>query len=55
VIEKKLTQDDLEAEISRLREALSLARSMILCGEQMSPQAEAMINDALHHNDGPEA
>ena len=37
-----------KARVQGLREALSLARSMILSGESMSPTAEAMFEVALH-------
>ena len=36
-----------EAEVERLRRALSLAVSMIRSGEDMSPQAEAVFREAL--------
>jgi hypothetical protein len=37
----------LNGEVERLRRALSLARSMVLCGDAMSPRAEAEIDAAL--------
>ncbi len=43
----KICLEELELENARLREALSLARSMILCGEKMSPRAEEQISGAL--------
>ncbi len=35
------------AENARLREALTMARSFILCGDEMTPEAEKVIDGAL--------
>lgn len=39
--------DYLQTENKRLREAFGLARSMVLSGEKMSPQAEEIFEQAL--------
>lgn len=36
-------------QVTAARRALGLARSMILCGESMSPEAQAEIDAALHY------
>ena len=36
-----------EAEVERLRKALALAHSMILCGEQHTEQSRQVIEGAL--------
>lgn len=43
---------DLEAEVWVQRKALSLARSMILCGEDMTPLAQGIIDGALRGSSG---
>lgn len=52
VLKEATRADGAEAEVWLLREALSLARAMILCGEGMGPLAQGIIEGALHIDRG---